>query len=864
MDDYAITEGDIIIGKKQAVREWTHSVERGQLQVEASRKALAVDAPKNVWNLKGTDGVVRVPYTVSAGNRRNIDAAISEVNRVLAGVVRWVPRETEVDYVDFNLSNNDVEYCASEIGRIGGKQEIWGNPECGFGGLVHEAGHAMGLWHIQQDARASSFVDLRLSNMDAKYRSNNEPAFHTRTWGGYDYESNMHYSRTGFSASSADTVTLETKPPGISIGVSPSFSIADLDALFRLYDKAPTQTTLNTNPSGLRIVVDGVAHTTPVKFNWPIGSIHRVWVEPGLQSLEGFRYVFGRWSHDASADPSPQLTWDVRAGDGRLGSPTTAPSDTVIVANFVRLIEVQSTPNAQAGGISSVIARRSPWSGTTNLYPQFTTFDLTAQSAPSFVHFFRWDSAISSKGGSGITPTVSLLLKGDRATQTLGAAFFNGRNIAVDLKGDGLEDGVEVRYTSPDGTTAKSTAPFNLPNATGTWNINMQSPQFLDASIRYVRDAYEGFDNVTTGDVAMPATGTRTVTIRAHREVAPYKQARPSCAGSVVLSDSANWLRTGSAISVTAVPNGLGVFAGWSGTLTGLNTSANITVGSTVPEFVANFNQIVEPLTLSSVSPDAVGSDFATTTLEIRGTGFTPTSQVVTGIQTETSRTVTQVLNASFVNSTTLRVTVAREMLPTGRIPLFVVNALSPSCQASSNSVALDVLATGQMAYTVLTEFYNPAFDYYFLTGRESEKQLLSGLADWRRTGAEMKLYANAIDAALPLERFFFANVARGGLRGSHFFTSLAAEQRLLTSLNTTNLPERAKPYLESIEGYTIEKRADGSCPERSIPVYRAFKGAPRYVADGNHRFSTSLAQHRDMVDRLGWADEGIVFCALP
>jgi len=54
-----------------------------------------------------------------------------------------------------------------------------------------------------------------------------------------------------------------------------------------------------------------------------------------------------------------------------------------------------------------------------------------------------------------------------------------------------------------------------------------------------------------------------------------------------------------------------------------------------------------------------------------------------------------------------------------------------------------------------------------------------------------------------------------------------------------------------------------GACPAGTTPVYRTFKGPPRYVDDGNHRFSTNLAQHQDMVNRLGWIDEGIVFCGL-
>ena len=115
----------------------------------------------------------------------------------------------------------------------------------------------------------------------------------------------------------------------------------------------------------------------------------------------------------------------------------------------------------------------------------------------------------------------------------------------------------------------------------------------------------------------------------------------------------------------------------------------------------------------------------------------------------------------------------------------------------------------------------------------------------------------------LPLERHFFAKVAKAGTRGSHFFTVESSDQIALTGLNPTNAPLDAKPFLEGVEGYAVPKTAAGVCPSETVPIYRAFKGPPLYMDDGNHRFSTSLALHQDMVSRLGWTDEGVVFCGL-
>ena len=166
------------------------------------------------------------------------------------------------------------------------------------------------------------------------------------------------------------------------------------------------------------------------------------------------------------------------------------------------------------------------------------------------------------------------------------------------------------------------------------------------------------------------------------------------------------------------------------------------------------------------------------------------------------------------------------------------------------------------MAGVTLTEYYHAGLDYYFLTGRSGDKAVLDTVPDWTRTGRSIKLFAAPTVDTVPLERHFFAKVAKGESRGSHFFTSISAEQTLLAGLNPTNQPLDAKPFLESIEGYAVPKTAAGTCPAGTSPIYRAFKGLPTFVDDGNHRFSTTLAQHQDMV-RLGWTDEGVVFCGL-
>lgn len=853
--EFAVTDGDIIIGPKDAVRAWSQALERGAQQTVATRKALSIDTVNRLW-LRAASGVIEVPFTIEAGNTTKIDAAVAEVNRALSGVLQWVPRVAQPDYVAFNATAaSSGGACSSSVGRVSGRQQILGDPECAVSTFVHEMGHAMGLWHVQQDADANAFVEFKLARMEPSRRGNNSPIFNTRTLDGYDYGSIMHYSRTGF-AGVADRLTLETRPAGIDVGGATTFSRADLDALRRLYGVPSQRTTVNTNPEGLRVVVDGVTVTTPAEFDWPIGSVHRVWALTDLQTKDGFQFAFARWSHDAGAVPSTQLTWQVSAGDGSLGTPTSAPSSTVLTANFSRLVNVAFTPASQVGGNASVTPRTAAWPNTTTLFPQFTIFDVSTAPSAGFLSYATFGNATAFNGGIGLRPSFSLLVNGAVASQTLGVGFHSGPSLAVDAVGDGIVDMISLSITAPGSAATTASAPRISRSTQGTWKYAMASPQFIGTSIRHIFDGFDGFDDASAGTVAMPASGTRSVTVRAHRELAPYKQVNPPCAGSIALSDTSAWVRYGSTLGAVLTPSTSAVFTGWTGTASGTANAVSTVVGAAIPEFVANFNSVNQPLRVTSLSQKTVGDDTVAAVITISGTGFAPTTLVsAAGV----------VITPSYVDSQTLRISVSRsQFAAAGRSQVYVGNVLSGSCYAYSNSLPIDVLPAGRAVSLALVEYYSATLDYYFLTGRSADIAALDAHPElFVRTGQKIKMYGAPNVDTLPLERHYFDKIARGGLRGSHFFTALPSDRVLLASLNPFNAALAAKPLLEGVEGYAVPKSMSGSCPVGSTPIYRAFKGAPRYVDDGNHRFSASLVQHQDMVGRLGWTDEGVVFCGL-
>lgn len=858
--DYAIVEGDIIIGGKERVRAATRALEAalaeatpGATRVTEIAKALTIDSDAELW-MRGPSGIVEVPYVIEVGDSANILPAIAEVNRALAGAFQWVPRGAQIDYVAFNFATPNAGFCASALGRRGGRQTIFGDTACAGATLIHEMGHAMGLRHVQADVNTAPFIETRLSRIDPQFRSQSDQQFYSRTLNGYDYASIMHYGRTDFSVY-PDLITTETRPMGIDVDRAPTYSTADVDALKRLAGAVPAATTVVTHPAGLALIVDGVRVTTPATFNWPMGSVHRIWAPPGVQTLNGYQFGFGRWSQDASATPSPQLTWQVIPGDGTVGAPVNAPLSTVLTANFVRLMSVAMPPSTQAGGSVTVMPRSSPWPGTTDLFPQYSSFDIRAAANAGFQPYFSSAGpTVVYGGGLGPSPNTSFLLFPAPA-HSIGAAFHSGNSIAVAVAGGGMTDNLTVTATPPSGTATRTIAPRLSRDTAGVWKYVVASPQAFSSVGRYVVDGIDGLDNPATGEVTMPVSGSRTVTIRAHKEWTVHKQAIPGCAATVSVNNTGTYSAFGTALTATVNPLTTAQFLGWSGSVTGSSPTITATVDNVLPEFVATFNTVSQPLTLTSILPPNFGDDAATSNITLTGTGFTADTRVsINGV----------LITPAFVDSTTLRLTLSRTNLPfVGRLPVFVFNRLSVSCPVNSNALALDVLPAGQKVATSLVEYYHAGLDYYFLTGRDSDKALLDGVAAFARTGKEIKVFAKPNLDTQPLERHFFANVARGGSRGSHFFTSSPADQVLLAGLNTTNQPLDAKPFLEGVEGYAVPKLASGQCPAGTAPIYRAFKGVPRYVDDGNHRFSTSLAQHQDMVTRLGWTDEGVVFCGV-
>ncbi|MFT5044913.1 MAG: hypothetical protein ACI8UP_001883 [Porticoccaceae bacterium] len=240
----AIFEGDIVLGKVN---------KNGALPMKLVPRGLGRSDAFGRW----PDGIV--PYFVPE-NSTNIQRS-----RVVEAIAHWTEKAS-ITFVERTPDNQELysnfirfestQSCASYVGMQGGEQPVLISDACSVGSIIHEIGHALGLFHEHTRPDRENFAQVDWNQVVAGKEINFEILqAGVQNYGPYDYGSIMHYGEYFFSATGEPTIIV---PDGVAIGQRQALSSLDIEAVNNMYatDLILFPPTLNIVDEGLEIGIN--------------------------------------------------------------------------------------------------------------------------------------------------------------------------------------------------------------------------------------------------------------------------------------------------------------------------------------------------------------------------------------------------------------------------------------------------------------------------------------------------------------------------------------------------------------------------------------------------------------------------------
>ena len=524
VDGLAIYHGDIILGSTDEVESAAASA------ASKSKESSTVPSSRFLW----PDGIV--PFTIDPAlpstTQNAIQQAVDHWNSNTP--LRLIARSNEQNYVRFTTSTSTIA-CSSSVGMVGGQQSIRLPTGCSVGTIIHEIGHAIGLWHEQERNDRNRFITVLYENIDKPNWSQFDQVFSDGADAGpFDFYSIMHYGAYDFSRDGL-APAMETVPAGMPLGQRNGLSAIDIDAIQRLYGTPPTRTTLATAPRGLKLLVDGVLVDDGTSFDWAPGSSHTI--EAPFQGDDQSRYLFGAWSD----------------GGAWTHTITASRDKTVFVANFIVQRKVVSAVNPARSGSVTIEPETSD-----GFYTDRSYVFIRATPAAGF-NFLTWS----------VTPSRSLNPKFAvvRAPMTVLATFTTTPVTTITSNPIG-------RLISADGNLYST--PVNFAWAAGqvhTLGIDSEQPDFIHYTFTGWNDSASRTRTITTN--GQPATYNANF-------VTQYSLSLTSSSrsSSIVATPSSpdGFYDEGTQVQLTAVGVGNSVLLNWGGDLSGASTPATITI----------------------------------------------------------------------------------------------------------------------------------------------------------------------------------------------------------------------------------------------------------------------------------------------
>lgn len=228
-DGLAFAEGDILLGPVELIQ----AIAEGRATGGSAAFALANTAPEALW----PNAVVPFVFAPDANHVADIGAMMTEYQDRTP--IRFVARTDQYHHIEFTSSP------INNYGQIG--RQWWGATKVGISPnlaagptaqtvIVHEIGHALGLFHEHTRKDRDAFVTINWLCVNPLSYGN----FFQRTDSAsidlerYDTASVMHYFPTAFSIDGT-CVTVAVQPGVPAISRTNRLSRSDVNALWKLY-----------------------------------------------------------------------------------------------------------------------------------------------------------------------------------------------------------------------------------------------------------------------------------------------------------------------------------------------------------------------------------------------------------------------------------------------------------------------------------------------------------------------------------------------------------------------------------------------------------------------------------------------------
>jgi hypothetical protein len=406
-----------------------------------------------------------------------IDPSLPDQQKVIDAIAHWqasklikfILRSTQPNYINFKPGIG----CSSAIGMTGAGQEIIVASDCTVGNIIHEIGHALGLWHEQSRGDRDSYIRINYNNIiPAKvinFQTYDLLGLDGFDNGTFDFGSIMLYGSYDFSSNGQPTIT---RVDGSTFSAQrTALSCGDVAIINVMYPNPLGIFSANKNWTEIPYYGDKGTYFADVTGDYRADAIvvnnngivvRRANGNLGVYS-DGFSSVNEPWTSVAYYGDRGTFFADL-TGDGK--------ADAIVVNNNGIVVR---KANANGNGFTG----NEWWTTNTSFYGTIGTYfaDVTGDGKADAIAIQENSIDVRTSTGSGFSGKVSW---------TTNAYHGSRGTYFADVTGDGKADAIVVNDYGV--TVRTSTGKFFLDNAPGTTD-----PYYGDKGTYFADVSGDGF-----------------------------------------------------------------------------------------------------------------------------------------------------------------------------------------------------------------------------------------------------------------------------------------------------------------------------------------------------------------------------------